>query len=266
MNICRRKLVSGLSASFLSMSTLSYAIKESSDYNPKKSVRIIGHRGCSSKKPDNSIDGIKCAIDSGANGVEIDVRPTKDNKLVMSHDPHIVQDNDIKIIQNEKWGSLNNYNDSSDKLVLFEDALDLLSKQKDFDIHVDLKFNGIQKDVTDKLEKYNLINNSIIQSWNISDFEPIKDVNVRKALLTYYPSTNIIDKAVKNDIYAVIPHYTSQNLKHYMEYANSKGIKSGYWVLNDTRSDIIQGIKTEPDFIITNRPYDAVKYINSNIY
>jgi glycerophosphoryl diester phosphodiesterase len=43
--------------------------------------KIIGHRGSCGEFPENTVLGIKEAIKNDVDGVEIDVRLTKDNQL-----------------------------------------------------------------------------------------------------------------------------------------------------------------------------------------
>ena len=47
---------------------------------------VAAHRGASSVAPENTIAAIKKAIDSGADMIEIDVRRTADNQIVVMHD------------------------------------------------------------------------------------------------------------------------------------------------------------------------------------
>jgi glycerophosphoryl diester phosphodiesterase len=51
-----------------------------------------GHRGARGLMPENTIPSMKKAIDLGANVLELDVLITRDNKVVVSHDPYF---NDI---------------------------------------------------------------------------------------------------------------------------------------------------------------------------
>src|SRR5690606_30238191 len=48
---------------------------------------IIGHRGAAGLAPENTIASIKAARKAGVNLVELDVRITRDNELVLCHDP-----------------------------------------------------------------------------------------------------------------------------------------------------------------------------------
>lgn len=49
---------------------------------------IYGHRGAKAHARDNTIRSFELAVEHGADGVELDVQPTKDWKLVVTHDEH----------------------------------------------------------------------------------------------------------------------------------------------------------------------------------
>jgi len=55
----------------------------------KKTPYRIAHRGDSTTAPENTFEAIKAAVEWGCEGVEIDVRLTKDNKVVLMHDEYI---------------------------------------------------------------------------------------------------------------------------------------------------------------------------------
>lgn len=46
-----------------------------------------GHRGCRGLMPENTIAAMRTALDQGVTTLEMDVVITKDNKVVLSHDP-----------------------------------------------------------------------------------------------------------------------------------------------------------------------------------
>lgn len=50
---------------------------------------VLGHRGASAHAGDNTIEAFQLAVDHGADGVELDVRFTADDQIVLSHDPEI---------------------------------------------------------------------------------------------------------------------------------------------------------------------------------
>ena len=51
-------------------------------------MRIIGHRGTPTQplQPENTLAAVRTALEAGADGVEVDVRATRDGVLVLSHD------------------------------------------------------------------------------------------------------------------------------------------------------------------------------------
>lgn len=52
----------------------------------RQNVKLIAHRGFSSREYDNTMEAFQAAVDGNFWGLECDVRVTKDNKLVISHD------------------------------------------------------------------------------------------------------------------------------------------------------------------------------------
>lgn len=51
---------------------------------------IFGHRGARGLATENTLESIKAALAANMDGIEIDVRVTSDDIVVLSHDPHIV--------------------------------------------------------------------------------------------------------------------------------------------------------------------------------
>ena len=50
---------------------------------------VIAHRGASRAEPENTIAAFERAVEMGADCVELDVRRTADDRLVVHHDPHL---------------------------------------------------------------------------------------------------------------------------------------------------------------------------------
>ena len=50
---------------------------------------IYGHRGVPSHAPENTLYSFQKAFELNVNGIELDVQITKDNILVVHHDPHL---------------------------------------------------------------------------------------------------------------------------------------------------------------------------------
>ena len=50
---------------------------------------VIAHRGASAVAPENTLAALDAAVEAGADGVEIDVRLTKDGRVVVCHDRRV---------------------------------------------------------------------------------------------------------------------------------------------------------------------------------
>src|SRR5260370_15875062 len=50
-------------------------------------IQVHGHRGARAMLPENTIPAFEYAIDQGVDALEMDVAVTKDDVLVISHDP-----------------------------------------------------------------------------------------------------------------------------------------------------------------------------------
>lgn len=54
--------------------------------NPRKYPKIIAHRGASAHAPENTLPAFQLALEQGADGIELDVMLSKDNRLIVIHD------------------------------------------------------------------------------------------------------------------------------------------------------------------------------------
>jgi len=65
-------------------------------------VEVIGHRGASKEAPENTLISNQLAFSQGADGIEVDVRMTKDGQLVCMHDKNILRTTGIDALVKEK--------------------------------------------------------------------------------------------------------------------------------------------------------------------
>ncbi len=69
--------------------TLLWLLLLSMSLNAAPRILVHGHRGARAIFPENTIPAFTYAIQAGVDFLEMDVAVTKDNVLVISHDPHI---------------------------------------------------------------------------------------------------------------------------------------------------------------------------------
>jgi glycerophosphoryl diester phosphodiesterase len=76
---------------------------------------VIAHRGASRTEPENTVAAFRRAVEIGADGIELDVRRTADNQLVIHHDPRL---SDGRVISRASRADL------PESIPTFDEALD----------------------------------------------------------------------------------------------------------------------------------------------
>ena len=205
----------------------------------------IGHRGAKAYSPENTLASFRKALEIGVDAVELDVRKTKDNHLVVIHDA------DIKRTTNRE-GSVNELTlkeikdvstEQGEKIPTLQEALDFLDKK--VKVFVELKETGIEEQVLSIVHKKVLEKNVVITSFledalrKVRELDrdietgliyanhknPVKAASDLKAnyLLPFYRFTHTanVDKAHKNGLKVVV--WTINNPQEVEEYAK-KGV------------------------------------------
>src|SRR6476660_8508521 len=54
-----------------------------------QNIQVHGHRGARAMRPENTLPAFEYAIAAGVDALELDMAVTKDNVLVVSHDPEL---------------------------------------------------------------------------------------------------------------------------------------------------------------------------------
>src|SRR4051794_32936132 len=67
-------------------------------------VQVLGHRGSLRPGPENSVAAVREALAAGADGVEVDIRRTRDGQLVCLHDPALLEGLGERPARPERFG------------------------------------------------------------------------------------------------------------------------------------------------------------------
>lgn len=143
-----------------------------SDYKKYKSGFInYAHRGASEYLPENTLLAFYTGIYMGANGIETDVRRTKDGVLVLFHDKTLERvTGDPRRVEEctlEELMTLDvQKNGFCDKIVVFEDFLGKFAF-RDITFAIELKGEGVERDTADLLRKYGLLEKAVITSFKL---------------------------------------------------------------------------------------------------
>ena len=136
------------------------------------------HRGASQYAPENTMLAFYTGIFMGANGIETDVRRTKDGRLVLFHDSTLDR-------VTEATGNFDDFTYEElqqlwvtkeglqDKIVLFEDFLQHFSC-RDITFAIELKGPGVEEETADLLRKYGMEKKAVVTSFKIDYLRKFK--------------------------------------------------------------------------------------------
>lgn len=157
-------------------------------------MHIFSHRGESKNNIENTMPAFYDALLSNSDGIETDIRKTKDNVLVLFHDKTIDR-------LTKKSGKLSNYTYTEllnislkgEKIVTLDDFLKYFSN-KNIKLFLEIKEENIEKSVIELIDKYN-VKNVIIISFKYSILKKINEIN--KTINLGYLVHKIDDKIIK---------------------------------------------------------------------
>lgn len=129
-------------------------------------VKIVGHRGAAGYEAENTIRSFKTAIKVGCDKVELDVRLSKDNRLVVFHDEEVSRVTDGEGFVHElTLAELKELKDTNQKIPTLQEVIDCCKGK--IDLQIELKANDTTKYVNDILLKNDLEQHVVITSFDV---------------------------------------------------------------------------------------------------
>ncbi|MGC8676283.1 MAG: glycerophosphodiester phosphodiesterase [Candidatus Micrarchaeia archaeon] len=219
----------------------------------------IGHRGAGKEAPENTLESFGEALKSGVNAIELDIRVTKDKRLVVFHDeklerltgqPGTVGDYTLKQLLG--FGILG----SNEHVPTLDEALDFIDAKVDR-ILLEIKEPGSEEAVLKEVKKRKLEDRTIIISFHEDALENVRklDSKIQTGLIyaTYKGKySNPIEAALALKASYVLPLYRFTHTKN-VEEAHRNGLKVIVWTIN-TREEAEEYAKKGVDGIASDYP------------
>lgn len=143
---------------------------------------LYAHRGASEYAPENTMSSFYLGLEQGANGIETDVRRTKDGVLVLFHDRTlervIGETGGIADYTYEELMRMRVKNHSTgreDVIVKFEDFLRYFGF-RDVSFAIELKDIGIEAEVLALLDKYGMREKTVVTSFKLECISKVKQL------------------------------------------------------------------------------------------
>jgi glycerophosphoryl diester phosphodiesterase len=192
----------------------------------------IGHRGARAYEPENTLRSFEKALEIGVNAVELDVRKTKDNHLVVIHDADVKRTTDGKGLVSElTLKEIKEFSaEKGEKIPTLKEALDFLDKK--VKILIELKEAGVEDKVLSTVREKGLQKNVLIVSFIEKALQKVKELDKEvETGLIYVKHKNPVKTALDLEASYLLPLYRFTHTTN-VQKAHENGLKVIIWTVN----------------------------------
>ncbi|MDR2478074.1 MAG: glycerophosphodiester phosphodiesterase [Treponema sp.] len=223
-------------------------------------TKNFAHRGFSARYPENTMPAFQKAVETGCDGIELDIHLTREGKIVIIHDETVDRTtNGRGFVKDMDYAELRKFDAGNGEPVpLMEEYFDLAEKHP-LITNIELKnsvfwYEGMEEKVIEMIRKRGIGDRIIFPSFNHFSILKCKKLapEIRCGFLVW---SWIIDAGAytqKHGIEGFHPEYCSLTDEAVREI-HSRGIAINAYTVND-RKDMERLISLGVDAIITNDP------------
>lgn len=231
-------------------------------------IKVVAHRGLSSKYPENTLIAYKAALQLNIDYLEIDIHKTADNKLVVIHDDSVdrtsngtgkIKDYTMEKLQQLDYGLWKGESFRGQTILEFKDVLKLV-KQYNKKLLIEIKkpeqYPGIEQLLLKQLEEAQVQHsNIVIQSFDMESIKKIYATGVNYKLGVLISAKKYWYRRPNFKKIATFAHFLNPNYKlvttKFVATAHKYNLKVMPYTVNDK---VISAklIKSNIDGIITD--------------
>lgn len=260
-------------------------------------ILVHGHRGARAAMPENTIPAFAYALAQGVDALELDLAVTKDNVLVVSHDPEmnaklctgpeglprVIRQLTLAEVKQFDCGSKQNAEFPKQKTVpgtrmpTFAEVLELAKSSK-VDLNVETKIFPSKPELTpapeefarlviEEVRKHKMEGRLILQSFDWRTLAAAKQIAPKVRLSALYPNGMMAADLKKDYLgaakaggYGIVSPHFRLTTKAEVEKAHGYGMQVVPWTANDAET-WQKLIDAGSDAIITDDPAGLIAYL-----
>ena len=255
-------------------------------------ILVHGHRGARARRPENTIPAFEYAIQEGVDALEMDMAVTKDNVIVISHDPILEAPvctgpkptaviHELTLAEVRQWdcGAVRNPLFANQKPVpgtrmpTLDDVFRLAGRGT-FDYNIETKSfpdkpqltpppEEFSRMVLAKIREYKIGKRIILQSFDFRTLVAMKKLapEIRLSALTETDQRDFPAIATEAQADIISPNFRLVTPAK-VEAAHKAGLQVVPWTVN-TPDDWDRMIQAKVDAIISDDPAELIAYLKS---
>ncbi len=250
-------------------------------------IRVHGHRGARAVLPENTIPGFEYAINLGVHALELDVVVTKDDVIVVSHDPKmnrkfcigppkpfVIRKMTFEELRRWDCGALPNPDFPKQQAVpgthvpALSEVLELAARG-DFAFHIEAKEeaklppDAFVQLILEQIRKHGVQSRAVLLSFDFNILHAMRhiDPSIRLCALHLGRGRRYTTLAEESGASIVSPH-CSWVTRRKVEEAHDAGLEIVAWTANRPR-EWDKLIEAKVDAIVTDDPAQLIAYLKN---
>jgi glycerophosphoryl diester phosphodiesterase len=213
----------------------------------------VGHRGARAYEPENTLASFKKALEIGVDAVELDVRRTKDNQIVVIHDADVKRTTDGEgLVSKLTLKEIKGFStDGGERIPTLQEALDFLDKK--VKVLIELKEAGVEEQVLSMVKDRGLTKNVVIVSFLEDVLKKIRelDSDIETGLI-YAKHKNPIKAALELKASYLVAFYRFTHTAN-VQKAHENGLEVIVWTINKPE-EVEEYVAKGVDGIASDKP------------
>jgi len=238
-------------------------------------TEVIGHRGAAHYAPENTVVSVMTALFMGADGVEIDVRMTLDNRVVVIHDPDTLRTtgHELKVAESSyeeisrlEAGNSRDKKFAGEKIPLFDDLACAVSRGKKFFVEVKCGPEALPQ-IIETIRKLKKEEDTFIISFSLEVVAAAKQIAPEiGALLIVDKFDHVLSKeqllkiVIQNSLDGLDTDYKIAG-KDLIDAVHAAGKKIYVWTV-DSAEEAVKLAKNGIDGIASNKPDVIIRAVS----
>lgn len=217
-------------------------------------INIIAHRGASAYEPENTLRAVKRALELNAKMIEVDVRLSKDEQIVVIHDESVDRTTNGKgLVKNLTLKELRKLDaGKGEKIPTLQEVINAVRKKAI--LIIEIKVLNIEDSIVRTIEKEGIENEVIVTSFNHHILKRIKNLNptIKTGVIFKCHPIKSVDLALNANAESLFPEYRYLS-KEMVNEAHKNNLRIFPWTIDDP-SIANELIEIGVDGIVTNKP------------